>query len=80
MSGGRAFRHPLASRGSTIAPRHLRGRATFILKYQPLRIDLAYRRPPRLTPGLDRERVLFLGVERLFFSRSPSFCSTRQRC
>ena len=80
MSGRRAFRHPLAAWGSTIAPRHLRGGATFVLKYQPLRIDLAYRRPPRLTPGLDRERVLLLGVERLFFSRSPMFWSTRQRC
>jgi len=80
MSSGRAFCHPLASWGSTIAPRHLGGGATFILKYQPLRIDLAYRRPPRLTTGLDRGRVLFLSVERLFFSRSPMFWSTRQRC
>jgi hypothetical protein len=80
VSGGRAFCHPFAARGPAIAPRHLRGRAAFVLKHQPLRIDLAYRRPPRLPTGLDRERVLFLGVERLFFSRSPSFCSTRQRC
>ena len=64
----------------SIAPRHLRGRTAFVLKHQPLWIHLAYRRPPRLAPGLDRDRVLFLGVERLFFSPSPMFWSTRQRC
>jgi hypothetical protein len=63
VSRRRTFCHPLPARGSAIAPRHLRGRAAFILEYQLVRIDLAYRRPPRLTTALDRKRVLFLGVE-----------------
>ena len=80
MPGGCALGHALTLRSSAIAPRHFRGRAAFVLKHQPLGSDLAYPRPPCLTPGLDRRRVLLLGVERLFLSRSPIRCSTRQRC
>jgi len=77
---GCAFRYPLAAWGAAITPRHLRGRAAFILKHQPFGSDLAHRRPPRRAPGLDCRRILFLRVERFFLSRSPIFCSTRQRC
>jgi hypothetical protein len=80
MPGGCALSHALTLQSSAIAPRHFRGRAAFVLKHQPLGSDLAYRRPPRLTPGLDGRGILLLGVERLFFSRSPILCSTRQRC
>ena len=80
MSGRCALGYTLTLWSSAIAPRHFRGRAAFVLKHQPLGSDLAYGRPPRLTSGSDGRRILLLGVERLFFSRSPSLCSTRQRC
>jgi len=80
MPGGCALGYALTLRSSAIAPRHFRGRAAFVLKHQPLASDLAYCRPPRLTSGLDGCRILLLGVERLFFSRSPILYSTRQRC
>ena len=80
MSGGRALPHPFAAWRPAEAPRHFRSRSAFVLKYQAMRRDLAYRRPPRLATGLDGGRILFLGMERLFLSRSPSLCSTRQRC
>lgn len=80
MSSRRAFADPLATRGPTIAPGHFRSRSAFIVEHQTFHRDLAYRRPPRLAPGVDRRRILFLGVERLFLSRSPIPCNTRQRC
>jgi len=80
LSGGRALPHPLAARSSTVTSRHLGGGSAFVLEYQSLRIDLAYRRPPPLPTGLNCGCLLFVRVERLFLSRSPSLCSTRQRC
>jgi len=63
--------NPLAAWGVAITPRHLRGRAAFILKHRPFGSDLAHRRPPRLAPGVDRRRILFLRVERFFFKPQP---------
>src|SRR5271167_2688070 len=80
MSRRGTFPHPLAARRPDVTPRHLCGHATFVQEHQPLRVESAYPFPPPVAAGLDFDRVLFLRVERLFLSRSPIFCSTRQRC
>ena len=70
-----AFMKPGATHGAAIAPRHLRGDATFVEEDEPRRIDLPGF-APAFSLGLDPFEVLLSGVERLFFKRSPICFST----
>src|SRR5450756_1939144 len=68
----RALADARPSQTTGIAPCHLGGNTAFIQEYQLLRRDGADRFEELLTPLAVRFRIPLLGVERLFFSRSPS--------
>jgi len=70
-TAGRAFSHALATQGPVPQASHLRTDAALVKEHQTLRINLAYRFPPRLAASTTFFGVLFLGVERFFFTPQP---------
>src|SRR5438270_11186587 len=78
MTGRDGFRKLFSLLGSSPVAAHLGVEPRFIDKHPLPIFDLAYFLLVRLALLLDPRRVLFLGVDRLFFRRSPIFFSVVQ--